>query len=104
MRACILTTLLVMASGCAAGGGAAVIQATPHYPAPANLVLGRSAMQAWLAQLQPVRTGPAAAALGIRVDDVTYYSQVLYDQEAHYDRNGSVFSETHTLRSGVMLR
>jgi hypothetical protein len=43
-------------------------------------------------------------ATGVRLDEVTYYSTVIYDEESYFDRRGSLLYGRQAVRTGVWLK
>lgn len=70
----------------------------------ANLVLGNSPETASLAQEFATRTDWPAVDVGFRVENVTFFTTTLYDEQAHYDRYGWLSREAISVESGVQLR
>ena len=91
-------------AGCQAPPRFAVLSDEAPEPASANLVLGRYAETAALAEVVALRSDWPAVERGLRLDDVTFYTNVLYDEQAHYDRFGGLFYSVEAVQTGVWVR
>jgi hypothetical protein len=70
-----------------------------------NLALGPSAEHGRLAELFNARLARPSVAVGYRLGDVSYYSELIYDDQTFYDRyGGGFYREAETFRTGVRLR
>lgn len=95
--------LLLTSAGCARGGG--VYAPGPGYPV-ANLALGPSRDHTRLAEAHAYRSSWPAVKLGYHFDDVSTYTEVIYDDQSYYDglHGGGFTREAVSVRTGVMVR
>ncbi len=99
----------VLLSGCAARDEGTLLfapEARPAQTAPApNLVLGPTAEHARLAEEFAYRANWPSVDLGYRVDDTSYATEVMFDDQVYYDRlGGSFLYGTQSVRTSVLLR
>jgi hypothetical protein len=101
---------MLVFSGCAARQPYAVVygpgKAVPGRRAPTpNLVLGPSAEHVRIAESFAYRSTWPSVPVGYRVDDVSYGTEVIYDDQAFYDRiGGGYFRMSETVRTSALLR
>lgn len=70
-----------------------------------NLALGSAAEHNLIGEALTARTAWPAVEGGYRFDDVSYFSQVIFDDQAFYDRlGGGFFQGNQSVRSSVLLR
>jgi hypothetical protein len=103
--------LLLLLSGCASSPRVAGVYVpgpgtVPFFPEPgqANIALGRDCGDVWMAQEWAYRPVWPATDAGIRLDDVTSYSDVQVDDQYFYDRFGGFYKTSETVRTGVLIR
>ena len=71
----------------------------------ANLALGPSAEHGRIAEMFAYRSSWPAVPIGYRFDDRSYHTEVIYDDQAFYERlGGGYFRATETIRTGVLVR
>lgn len=72
---------------------------------PANLVLGPTAVHARFGPWFAARSDWPAVEYGLRLEDVSTFSDVTYDDQAYYDRHGGAFFKIQdSARTGILLR
>ncbi len=105
MRLSVLVLLSILGvAGCQAPPHFAVLgNEGPEGPC-ANLVLGRSPESAALAEVIEPRADWPTMDRGMRLDDVTYFSNITYDEQTYYDRYNNLFYGMQAVRTGVYLR
>lgn len=91
-------------AGCTGPNGVTVVEPHPRVGRQPNLALGPSREHARLGQELAVRSDWPAATIGVRGEDVTFYSTIIYDQQSYNDRYNSFYHETQTIRTGVLIR
>jgi hypothetical protein len=97
--------LLITLSGCVGGERVAVYAPGPGVSV-ANLALGPSRDHTFLAETYAYRSSWPSARLGYLFDDVSTYTEVIYDDQSYYSwRGGGSFArEAVSVRSGVLFR
>jgi hypothetical protein len=68
---------------------------------PANLVLGRTAEEAWLTEQFATRVEWPIVERGYRFDDVTWFNIVNYDYQQQFDCFGGLYSANTSVQTGV---
>lgn len=110
LRATWIAILTLLLAGCAAPNRGVVIHSSPpgaveELSTAPNLVLGPSAEHARLAQLFTQRSSWPAVDAGYRLEEISVYNEVIYDDQTFYDRyGGGYYREAETYRTGVLLR
>ncbi|MBU0639638.1 MAG: hypothetical protein KKB50_12290 [Planctomycetes bacterium] len=100
-------TLLLF--GCAARQPGVVIRSSAGTharcaPVVANLALGPSAEHGRVAALFAYRTSWPTVAIGYRFDQISQYTELIYDDQTFYDwHGGGYYRESETIHSGVLL-
>jgi hypothetical protein len=96
---------MLILTGCAGGERAVVYAPGPGQPA-ANLALGPARDHVWLAESFAGRSSWPAAYAGYRFDDVSSFTEVIYDDQSYYDSfdGGSYTRAAISVRSGVVVR
>ncbi len=99
------TILLLVLTGCAGGHGSVAYAPGPGRPA-ANLVLGPMREHVWLAESFAQRSSWPSVQLGYVFDDVSSYTEVIYDDQSFYDsfHGGGYTHEAISVRSAVLVR
>lgn len=98
-------TLVGCLMGCAASQDGAIVYSNPHANTRSpNLALGPSGEHAWLGPQIGGRSDWPVVRTGYRLDDVTYYSSTIYNDESYYNRHGGMHHGSTSVRSGVWLR
>lgn len=97
--------LLLFLAGCA-GADRALVYAPPPGRPTANLALGRTPDETWLAEAQAYRTTWPAVDGGYIFDDISTYSELIYDDQSFYDtRYGGGYTRAAvSARRGVLVR
>lgn len=97
--------MLLIFAGCAGDRGAVTYAPEPDRPV-ANLALGRMQEQTWLAESFAGRSSWPSVRLGYLFDDVSSYTEVIYDDQSYYDgfHGGSYTRQAISVRSGVLVR
>ncbi len=110
MRKLAELALLLTLTGCASPPSANVL-VSEHYDPPAaawalpNLVLGPSVEHARLGEWYTLRSGWPETPIGVRLGEISEYSDVTYDDESYYDRFGGAFYRIRqSVRTGAVLR
>jgi hypothetical protein len=71
----------------------------------ANLALGPSAEHSYIAEFFAYRSSWPSASVGYRFDDTSYHTEIIYDDQAFYERlGGGYFRAAETIRTGVLVR
>lgn len=70
----------------------------------ANLALGASADQTYVATLQTGRPLWPAVENGYRFDSETHYYRIRYDYETSYGRHGGIHNSSQSVETGVWVR
>jgi len=102
----VRTALLLLAfAGCASRSGPAVYAPGAGRPLT-DLALGPSRGHTVLAEMYASRSSWPSAWLGYLFDDVSTYTEVIYDDQSYYDpRGGGGFTrEAVSVRTGVLIR
>lgn len=82
----------------------AVLYSGPQRPA-GNLALGPNAWDNRFAETQASRSTWPSINHGYRFNEITSYSQTIFDDQSFYDRlGGGYFQGGQSVRSGVMVR
>ena len=99
------TIVLLTLTGCAASNGVVAYAPGPARPA-ANLALGPLPDHTWLAESFAGRSSWPSVQLGYVFDDVSSYTEVIYDDQSYYGGfdGGSFTREAISIRSGVLVR
>jgi len=99
------TILFLIVTGCAGGNGVVVYAPGPERP-PANLVLGPSRDHVYLAESFAQRSSWPSVWSGYVFDDVSSYTEVIYDDQSYYDgfHGGGYTREAISVRTGVIVR
>lgn len=95
---------MLLLVGCSAPQRSASMIANGAQNRQPNLALGPSGEHAWLATRIAPRSDWPAVRTGYRIDEVTFYNTIIYDEESYYDRYGSMHHGTETIQTGVWLR
>jgi hypothetical protein len=99
----MLIVLLLAPLGCASQRSGAV-----HYAGDrcrsTNLAIGPTAEHSWISSRIGYRSDWPAVQTGVRLDSITYYSEIIYDQESHWNRYGGLYHGTETVHGGVWVR
>jgi len=98
--------LLLTLAGCAGTRHVAVYASGPGEPA-ANLALGPSRDNSLLAEMYTERSSWPSVRSGYLFDDVSTYTEVIYDDQSFYDgalHGGGYTHETMSVRTGVVVR
>lgn len=103
-RNVLLVVWIALLTGCKTADRAAIVRSEATPASSANLALGPSAENSRLAALLPPRSDWPYVDNGYRLDDVTMYTQALYDVQMQYDRNGSLYYEQQSIQTGVRVR
>jgi hypothetical protein len=105
LRVARTTILLLTLTGCAVNNGPTAYTPAPGEPV-SNLVLGSSPDQAVLAQLYTYRSSWPSVRMGYIFDDLSTYTEVIYDDQSYYDwRGGGGYTrEAVSVRTGVLVR
>ena len=105
LRVAGTTILLLMLAGCAARPRVAVYAPAPGQPT-ANLVLGPTRDHTFLAEVYSYRSSWPSVQSGYLFDDVSTFSEVIYDDQSYYDGfyGGGFTREAVSVRSGVLVR
>lgn len=92
-------------AGCARSSGPVVYAPGPDRPA-ANLVLGPSPEHTWLAETFAYRSSWPSVESGYSFDDVSTYTEVIYDDQSFYDTplDGGYTHAAVSVRTGVLIR
>lgn len=105
MRGIAIAILLcITLAGCAAGPSAVYV-GRPGV-APANLAIGPSTSHTFLSEAFAYRSAWPSVSVGYRFDDVSTYTELIFDDESFYDTGyGSGFTrEAVSFRTGVLVR
>lgn len=96
---------LTVLAGCAARGKAVVYVPRSGHPV-ANCALGPTRDHTWLAEDFAQRSAWPSVHTGIRFDDVSSYSEVIFDDQSFFDLRdgGGYLREAVSVRSGVLVR
>jgi hypothetical protein len=97
--------LLVVLTGCAAK--APLTAYAPRSRGAADLLLGPTQDHTWLAEAYRGRSSWPSVPSGYIFDDVSSYTEVIYDDQSYYDQvlhGGGYTHETITVRTGVLIR
>jgi hypothetical protein len=99
------TILVLVATGCADGNRAVCYAPVSSVPV-ANLALGPTRDHVWLAESFAGRSSWPAARSGYVFDDVSSYTEVIYDDQSYYDgfHGGGYTREAISVRTGVLVR
>jgi hypothetical protein len=95
--------LLLTLTGCAATNGLVVY--APGRPV-ANLALGPSRDHTLVAEAYAYRSSWPSVQSGYVFDDISTYTEVIYDDQSFYDRRdgGGFTREAISVRTGVLIR
>lgn len=95
-------SILIVVGVC---GGCASTPRITYVAGGANLALGRTAYETAVALDAPTRGPWGRASTGIRVEDVTTFSEMIYDDQSFFDAfGGSYYHASFSIREGVQVR
>jgi hypothetical protein len=99
------TVFLLLVAGCA-GRNDAVRYAPGPQCSSANLAIGPTRDHGWLAEGFAGRSSWPSAPLGYVFDDLSSYTEVIYDDQSYYDgfHGGGYTREAISIRTGVLVR
>jgi len=98
-----LIAVIALIAGCSSRVGGVAWHSPRSGQREANLALGPTGEHAWLAARIAPRSDWPAIESGLRVESVTFYTDIIYDEESYYGRNGSLYHTTQTVQTGVWL-
>lgn len=103
----IAVILLLSTLGCGSTRSRATVlyqhHADPHRRQP-NLALGSARDHGRYAQRFNHRSDWPAVDNGYRYNDISSYTEYLYNEQYDYGRHGAIYSGRHSHRSGVLIR
>ena len=106
MRGVVFLVILALGLVGCSGPDRAVVYATGGPRSPANLALGPLRDHTVLSELHAYRSSWPSVESGYLFDDVSTYTEVLYDDQSYYSPydGGGFTREAVSVRSGVLYR
>lgn len=109
MRTGVLIVLALLLGGCGQPRRGVAVRtplpaASPADRPGANLALGSSADQLWAATQWNVRAPGPSISAGYRLGDVSYFTDIQFDDQYYFGRYGGFSRMAQTARSAVLLR